>query len=78
MSKQQENSTKTIGIMMLITLLGKVLGSSNGELVKKYVVASHSSPPPQHTNTYTRICWDSFLVPGGGHPLLCWGNSVEE
>lgn len=26
MSKQQENSTKTIGIMMLITLLGKVLG----------------------------------------------------
>lgn len=26
MSRQQENSTKTIGIMMLITLLGKVLG----------------------------------------------------
>ena len=26
MSKQQENSTRTIGIMMLITLLGKVLG----------------------------------------------------
>ena len=26
MSKNQENSTKTISIMMLITLVGKVLG----------------------------------------------------